>query len=65
MSLAAHPELACGALDQLMRHMLTGCAQSAQRAALILERIESAEDADSELRQHCQRVREQLEDGHV
>jgi hypothetical protein len=58
-------QLAYGALDHLMRHVLTGCAQSAQRAALLLERIEASDDADIELRANCQRLRERLEDGHV
>lgn len=58
-------QLAYGALDHLMRHVLTGCAQSARRAALLLERIEAAEATDDEMRANCQRLRERLEDGHV
>lgn len=61
----AQPELFTGALDNLMRHLLTGCVQSAQRAALLLGRIESAESTDEEMRSTCQRMREQLEDGRV
>lgn len=58
-------QLAYGALDQLMRHVLTGCAQSARRAALLLERIEASETADDEMRANCRRLRERLEDGDV
>jgi hypothetical protein len=65
MITTAQPELFRGALDHLMRHLLTGCAQSAQRAALLLGRIESAASTDAELRDTCERMREQLEDGRV
>lgn len=65
MIATAQSELFCGALDNLMRHLLTGCAQSAQRAALLLGRIESAESTDAEMRATCERMREQLEDGRV
>jgi hypothetical protein len=58
-------QLAYGALDQLMRHVLTGCAQSARRAALLLERIEVSETTDEEMRVNCRRLRERLEDEHV
>jgi hypothetical protein len=58
-------KLAYGALDHLMRHVLTGCALSARRAALLLERIEACEVADDEMRANCRRLRERLEDGHI
>ncbi|MBK6742842.1 MAG: hypothetical protein IPG66_07635 [Hydrogenophilales bacterium] len=61
----AQPELFSGALDNLMRHLLTGCVQSAQRAVLLLGRIESSESTDAEMRDTCERMREQLEDGRV
>ncbi len=65
MPSANQAELAYGALYHLMRHVLTGCAQSAQRTALLLERIEALEGLDAEMRANCRRLCERLEDGHV
>lgn len=62
---ASQAELAYGALAHLMRHILTGCAWSAQRAARLLERIETLEGTDAEMRANCRRLCERLEDGHV
>lgn len=62
---ASQAELAYGALAHLMRHILTGCAWSAQRAARLLERIETLEGTDAEMRANCLRLCERLEDGHV
>lgn len=61
----SQPELAYGALDHLMRHILTGCARSAQRAVLLLERIKTLKGTDAEMRANCRRLRKRLEDGHV
>lgn len=57
--------LLSGALDNLIHHTLTGCGQSAQRAIILLSRLESALETDSELQDACQRMREHLEDGDV
>lgn len=65
MQHTAQLELLSGALDNLIRHTLTGCAHSARRAALLLERLERAADTDVELQDACQRMREHLEDSHV
>lgn len=65
MQPTAQLELLSGALDNLIRHTLTGCGQSARRAVLLLDRLETAADTDVELQDACQRMRERLEDGHV
>ena len=57
--------LLSAALDNLIRHTLTGCGQSTRRAIILLGRLESALETDSELQDACQRMREHLEAGYV
>jgi len=61
----AQPELLAAALDNLIRHALTGCAQAAHRAAMLLERVGQALETDTELKDACERMRERLEERHV
>ncbi|MCU0841161.1 MAG: hypothetical protein MUC79_05490 [Thiobacillaceae bacterium] len=56
----ANPELMAGALDNLMRFLLTGCRHSAGRAALLLERLAAAPDTDVDLELACQRMSDRL-----
>lgn len=55
--------LFAGALDNLMRHTLTGCCQAAHHAAHLLERLSDQPDVDSETRCLCGRMCEALEAG--
>ena len=57
--------LIAGALDHLMRHTLTGCAQAAHHAAQLLDVRSDRQDIDSETRSLCGRMCERLETGHV
>jgi hypothetical protein len=57
--------LIAGALDHLMRHTLTGCAQAAHHAAQLLDVLSERADLDSETRCLCGRMCEHLETGHV
>lgn len=59
----ANPELMAGALDNLMRFLLTGCRHSARRAAILLERLAAAPDTDADLELTCQRMSDSLADG--
>lgn len=57
--------LITGALDHLMRHTLTGCAQAALHAAQLLDVLSERRDLDSETRSLCGRMSEHLETRHV
>jgi len=57
--------LLTGALDQLMRHTLTGCIHAAHQAARLLDVLAERSDLDQETRALCGRMCEQLEAGHV
>jgi hypothetical protein len=57
--------LYAGALDQLMRHTLTGCGQAAHQAARLLDVLSQRADVDHETRSLCDRMCERLEAGHV
>ena len=57
--------LYAGALDQLMRHALTGCGRAAHQAARLLDALSERHDVDQETRALCGRMCEQLETGHV
>lgn len=61
----SNTSLIAGALDHLMRHTLTGCAQAAHHAARLLDRLSDRADLDSEMRCLCNRMSEYLEAGHV
>ncbi len=65
MQQTAQLELLSGALDNLIRHTLTGCGQTARRAAILLDRLAEAGETDSELQNACQRMCEHLEDRYV
>ncbi len=45
-----------GALDQLMRYMLTGCSHSARRAAYLLDRLSANTEVGEEMRSLCSHV---------
>lgn len=55
--------LFAGALDQLMRHSLTGCSTAAHQAARLLDVLSERADLDDDMRQRCGRMCEQLESG--
>jgi hypothetical protein len=57
----ANMELLAGALDNLMRLTLTGCRQSAHRAARLLLELSELQSLDEELRRLCGRVSVKLE----
>lgn len=57
--------LITGALDQLMRHTLTGCGQAGHHAAQLLDVLSERTDLDSETRNLCDRMSQHLEAGHV
>jgi hypothetical protein len=61
--------LYAGALDQLMRHALTGCEHAAHQAARLLDALSERADVDCDTRSLCDRMREKLEaergGGHV
>lgn len=57
--------LIAGALDHLMRHSLTGCAQAAHHAAQLLDVLSERADLDREMRSLCDRMSERLEADHV
>ena len=57
--------LLTGALDQLMRHALTGCSHAAHQAAQLLDVLETRPDVDPETRSLCGRMSDLLEATHV
>jgi hypothetical protein len=57
--------LYAGALDQLMRHTLTGCGQAAHQAARLLDALSERSDVDQETRSLCERMGELLDARHV
>lgn len=57
--------LLAGALDQLMRHSLTGCRQAAHQAARLLDALSERVDVDQETRRLCGRMCDKLENDHV
>jgi hypothetical protein len=57
--------LFAGALDNLMRHALTGCAHSAHHAAYLLDKLADRFDVDSETKCLCGRMSEALVDSHA
>ncbi len=56
--------LYAGALDQLMRHALTGCGHAAHQAARLLDVLSQRVDVDSETRSLCDKMCERLEAAH-
>ncbi len=57
--------LYAGALDQLMRHELTGCRQAAHQAARLLDVLSERVDVDQETRRLCGRMCDMLENDRV
>jgi|JFJP01.1.fsa_nt_gi hypothetical protein len=57
--------LLTGALDQLMRHTLTGCGRAAHQASRLLDLLAEQSELDSETRELCGRMSEELAAGHV
>jgi hypothetical protein len=57
--------LYAGALDQLMRHELTGCRQAAHQAARLLDVLSERVDLDQETRRLCGRMCDKLENDRV
>lgn len=57
--------LYAGALDQLMRHSLTGCRQAAHLAAHLLDVLSERADVDQETRRLCDRMCDKLENDRV
>lgn len=55
--------LFAGALDQLMRHSLTGCEKAAHLAARLLDALSERADVDSDTRALCGRMCDKLEAG--
>jgi len=55
--------LVTGALDQLMRHSLTGCGQAAHQAARLLDVLSESPSLDQETRSLCGRMCDRLEAG--
>lgn len=55
------PALLTGALDHLLRYLLTGCGQSAGHAALLLDRLATQEDMSEELSALCLRMCDTLD----
>lgn len=53
--------LYAGALDQLMRHELTGCQHAAHQAARLLDVLSECGEVDAETRALCGRMCERLE----
>lgn len=56
--------LLAGALDQLMRHNLSGCEHAAHQAARLLDALAERPDVDGETRYLCDKMRDRLERGH-
>lgn len=56
--------LLAGALDQLMRHNLSGCEHAAHQAARLLDALAERPDVDGETRYLCGMMRDRLEAGH-
>lgn len=52
--------LFASALDQLMRHRLTGCHRAAHHAARLLECLSTQRDVDDETQVLCERMSESL-----
>lgn len=57
--------LYAGALDQLMRHALTGCSHAAHHAAQLLDVLADRPDVDPDTRRLCGSMSALLETGHV
>lgn len=57
--------LLAGALDQLMRHTLTGCTQAGHQAARLLDALAECRDLDGDTRELCGRMSEHLVASHV
>ncbi|MEW6678449.1 MAG: hypothetical protein AB1421_11050 [Pseudomonadota bacterium] len=55
--------LVTGALDQLMRHSLTGCRQAAHQAARLLDVLSESPDLDQDTRSLCGLMCDRLEAG--
>ena len=55
--------LLAGALDQLMRHSLTGCRQAAHQAARLLEVLSESPEMDQDTRRLCGRMSDSLAAG--
>ena len=54
--------LLTGALDQLMRHQLTGCRQAAHQAVRLLDALAERADVDAETRGLCGRMCDYLQE---
>lgn len=52
--------LYAGALSLLLRHNLTGCAQSAYQAAALLDLLAESKETDSETRLLCEEASRRL-----
>lgn len=61
----SYTALYVGALDQLMRHELTGCRQAAHHAARLLDVLSERVDVDQETRRLCGRMCDKLENERV
>lgn len=61
----SYTALYVGALDQLMRHELTGCRQAAHQAARLLDVLSERVDVDQETRRLCGRMCDKLENERV
>lgn len=61
----SHAALLAGALDQLMRHQLSGCEHAAHQAARLLDALAERPEVDRETRYLCGKMCERLESGHV
>ena len=59
-SVDSNTALYAGALDQLIRHSLTGCGHAAHQAARLLDVLAERSDVDSETRGLCGQMCEQL-----
>ena len=55
-------DLYAGALTLVLRHDLTGCAQSAHQAVDLLQRLAASPTADSDTRSLCEQMCEHLLD---
>jgi hypothetical protein len=56
----AQASLLAACLDNLMRYLLTGCRQHAERALLLLERAQAQEDMDASFQDLCRCMGERL-----
>jgi hypothetical protein len=60
LEMSARASLLSACLDNLMRYLLTGCRQHAERALLLLERAQALEGTDASFQDLCQRMGERL-----